>query len=90
MMSRCSIEGYVGVGEALFASDCRTGLAGIDRPVLVVTGDSDAGAPPAAGAEIARLVPGAELVILADCGHQPALQQPDAFCDVLRGFLGKA
>lgn len=89
MMSRCSVEGYIGVGEALFASDCRAELGRIATPVLVVAGDSDVGAPPTVGAELASLIPGAELVILADCGHQPALQQPDTFADVLRGFIGK-
>jgi 3-oxoadipate enol-lactonase len=90
MIGRCSVEGYEGAARALFDPPVTEGLRQVAIPVLVVSGDSDAGAPPSAGAEIAALVPAAEMVVLAECGHQPALQQPNAFADVLRGFLGKA
>jgi pimeloyl-ACP methyl ester carboxylesterase len=43
--------------------------------------------PPRNGAELARLIPGARTVTLAECGHMLVAEQPDATLDALIGFF---
>ncbi len=31
-------------------------------------------------------IPGARLVVMADCGHVPPLEEPEAFAQLLRSF----
>ena len=70
--------------------DLREHLAAISNPTLVIAGDSDTTTPPEMAAELAAGVPGAELIVLDDCGHCPPLERPAAFADALEGFLSQA
>jgi len=36
---------------------------------------------------MAESIPDADLLVLADCGHLPPLERPDAVIDALRGWL---
>ena len=56
--------------------DSRSTLAAIRCPTLVVVGDGDELTPPPVAAEIANGIPGARLVIVADCGHACTLERP--------------
>jgi pimeloyl-ACP methyl ester carboxylesterase len=59
-------------------------------PALVVLAANDIMTPPRNGAELARLIPGARTVTLADCGHMLVAEQPDATLDALIGFFAPA
>jgi pimeloyl-ACP methyl ester carboxylesterase len=67
--------------------DSRDILARFAGPLLVVVGEHDVPTPPARAREIADLVPGAELVEIADAGHLSNLEQPEAFNAALSRFL---
>lgn len=56
--------------------DARTHLRGVRCPTLVLCGDTDQLTPPDYSREIAGLVPGAELVMVARCGHMLTMEQP--------------
>ncbi|NUW45949.1 alpha/beta fold hydrolase [Nonomuraea rhodomycinica] len=66
----------------------RAELARFTRPVLLVAGEVDPGAPPAAMAEFAGLFPDAELVVQVRAGHFPWLDDADRFVSVVARFLG--
>jgi 2-succinyl-6-hydroxy-2,4-cyclohexadiene-1-carboxylate synthase len=68
---------------ALFAE-----LARVDVPVLLLAGEFDA-AFVAASRELARLLPRAEVCQIADAGHAPHLERPDAVLRVVRDFLSR-
>ncbi len=70
-------------------ADGRTDLGRIACPTLVLCGRQDALAPPAVHQEMAAAIPGAELVVVEDCGHLSTLEQPDAVSDALRRWLAK-
>jgi pimeloyl-ACP methyl ester carboxylesterase len=55
---------------------------------LVVNGASDGLVPPAYAAEFVRLIPGAELAVIANAGHYPLVEQEDEFIAVVNQFLG--
>lgn len=84
---RTSREGYVATCHAVASVDWLDRLPTIARPVLVVSGGLDAGAPPAAGEAIAERVPGARFALIEDASHLPPLETPEAFAELVKGFL---
>lgn len=67
--------------------DSRSGLASIRCPTLVLCGRQDARTPLALHEEIASAIPGAELVVLEDCGHMSTLERPAATTAAMRVWL---
>ncbi len=62
-------------------------LAGLDVPVLVIAGEYDGGPTPARAAELAALLPHAELVVQPGAGHSPWIDDPEAFVRTVAAFL---
>ncbi len=64
-------------------------LPGITVPALVLVGSDD---KPYLGATdyMARKIPGAEHVVIADAGHAANIHQPAAFNESVEGFLARA
>jgi non-heme chloroperoxidase len=70
--------------------DFRNDVAKIDVPTLVIHGDSDRIVPiSAAGQRTAKLIPGAELVVIKDGPHNIAWTHADELNDALVKFLAK-
>jgi len=70
--------------------DSRPLLAAIGCPVLVVCGDGDLLTPPEQAREIAAAVPGAQLEVLAGCGHMLTLEAPERVAALLLAWLAHA
>ncbi|MCX4545600.1 alpha/beta hydrolase [Streptomyces sp. NBC_01565] len=66
----------------------RAALARFARPVLVLAGEVDPGAPPRVLAEFAGLFPDARLVVQPRAGHTPWHDDADRFVTAVAGFLG--
>lgn len=90
---RARVLGTIDAG--VFAAACRA-LAALDlapvlptiaNPVLVATGEHDGATPPPLGRALAARLPHGDFVELADLGHAPHLQAPDAFLAATAGFL---
>lgn len=60
---------------------------GVRAPVLVVHGARSPVMNAEAAAALAAAVPGGKVVTIADAGHHPFLDAPDAFVAAVRGFL---
>lgn len=54
-------------------------LGDIECPTLVVAGELDLMCGPAQARGIARAVAGAEMVVIPDCGHFPAMESPSPY-----------
>ncbi len=67
--------------------DGRADLARVACPALVMCGREDALTPLALSAEIARLIPGARLIEIEECGHLATLEQPEAVNAALEEWL---
>lgn len=63
-------------------------LEQVAMPTLVLVGDEDAPFLKPSR-RMAEAIPGAELVVLADAGHSPQFENPDAWWKALTGFLAR-
>ena len=70
--------------------DERPTLPLIHCPTLVLAARGDRLCPVSRHAELARLIPGAELVVLDACAHLSPLEQPVAVSAPLRRWLARA
>lgn len=70
-----------------------SGLAGrlteLKLPVLVITGDDDRIVPTAQSLQLARDIPGAQLVVIPECGHVPQEERPTEFLEAVEDFLAQ-
>ncbi len=80
-------EFHAAMWEMIANLDLETQIRAIACPTLVVTGEADVNAPPAAAERIVAAIPGASLHLLPEVGHFPPFEVPDAFNAVLRAFL---
>ncbi len=59
----------------------------ITAPTLVVWTSHDPTATPAEGKEIAEMIPGAQYVVMNQCGHWPQFEDADTFNKLHIEFL---
>lgn len=79
-------DGFAKSCEAL-AGAARADAAAIACPTMVVTGDEDAIGPPGVAYQLGEELRGAQVRILAGCGHWTPLEKPAECRDVIRAFL---
>lgn len=58
-------------------------------PVLVITGDDDRIVPTDQSVRLASEIPGAELVVIPNCGHVPHEECPEEFLAAVDDFLAR-
>ncbi len=63
------------------------GLASMDLPVLVLTGDDDRIVPTELSLQLAKDIPGAQLAVMQACGHTPQEECPDQFLQAVTAFV---
>lgn len=83
-------EEFVAAIERMWAAEphyTQQQLAAIRTPTLVFDGAHEEAIRPEHTAYLARTIPGATLRVLPDASHFGMLQQPDAFDEVVIGFL---
>ena len=64
-------------------------IGAIRTPTLVIIGELDRVIPPEEGRELARRIPGAQLVEIAGVGHISYGERPDEFNDAVLRFLDR-
>jgi len=82
--------GKPGFDDALRASldyDFRDRLDDVKVPTLIVWGERDSIIPTRDADEFERLIDDSRKVVMEDCGHIPMAERPQAFNDILVGFL---
>ena len=79
-------EGFVGQVDAALSHDARDRLPAIRSPTLVIHGELDQLSPKENGEDLARLIPGAELLLLPQVGHAVNLEGQRAVNGALRAL----
>lgn len=85
LIMRQDAEGYARTCEALAGAEAAE-LGSIRCPTLLVTGDEDGVAPPAAARKIAAAISGARLRVLHRCGHWTPLERAAEVNEALLNF----
>lgn len=73
----------------LQTTDLRTTLPEITQPTLVIHGDRDRIAAPAAGEYLAAQLPHARLALLAGAAHVPFISELDVMCKLMIDFCNE-
>lgn len=80
--------GIIGTLKGMAArSDAGALLPKLSIPVLLLTGDKDQIIPPEKAKTMASAISTATLTIVANAGHLPMLEQPEATTTAMRSFL---
>ena len=62
-------------------------LSTIAFPTLVIVGEQDSLTPPSVAQDYAAKIPNAQFIVIPHAGHLSNLEQPEAFLQVVSGFL---
>jgi 3-oxoadipate enol-lactonase len=87
MLMRQPVAGYTGTCAALRDADYTQAAKAIAVPTLCVVGDQDGSTPPDLVRSTADLIPGSRFEVIADAGHIPCVEQPEALVNLIRGFI---
>jgi hypothetical protein len=77
------------IGKSLSDAPWLGQLEKITTPALVIHGANPNQTPGDGGPRLAGKLPNATLVTIQDAGHDPWLDQPQAFFDAANGFLAQ-
>lgn len=86
-MAAIDPEAYRIGARAVWHADQRERAAAIRVPSLILCGEEDAITPPALSEELAALIPGSQLHIIAGASHLANLDKPQEFNAAIDGFL---
>jgi pimeloyl-ACP methyl ester carboxylesterase len=75
------------IGKLFSTRHDATALSALTMPVLCVVGSDDDLMPPAVIKEVATMLSNASVVEIADAGHSPYFEQPQAWNDAVLTFL---
>lgn len=90
MVRRAGVVQLVRQNHAMMAAtDLRAAITALRCPTLVVCGEGDGVTPPECSREIAQAIPGAQLELLADCGHMLTMERPAQVNRLLDGWLAR-
>jgi pimeloyl-ACP methyl ester carboxylesterase len=63
-------------------------LGALTAPTLLLWGEQDRLTPLSMAQQFARAIPGAQLRVIAQCGHLPPIEKPEEFAAAVLAFLG--
>jgi 3-oxoadipate enol-lactonase len=86
-MARIDPDAFRIGAKAVWLADQRERVAAIEVPTLVLVGGEDTVTPPELSQELAGLIPGAELHILAGAGHLANIERPADFNRLVEEFV---
>lgn len=79
--------GYVGCCHAVGTVDTGARLSQIKAPTLVIAGELDQGTPLAMSETLVQGIAGARLAVIKDASHISAIEQPQAFAELVSDFI---
>lgn len=86
MMRTTPARGYLAAAELLQSYDVRSSLSAVTCPVLLASGEDDAGARGSMEGT-STLLSDCRTTLIAGAGHLPPLEQPQRFVDAVIAFL---
>lgn len=87
MLVRTPATGYAGSSDALGAADLSEAVKRIQTPTLVLSGEHDGSAE--AARALADSLVDARFELIAEAGHLPCVEQPEAVIEKINDFLAE-
>jgi 3-oxoadipate enol-lactonase len=87
LMEATDPEGYIACAAAVCEADTTGRLGQIRVPTLVIGASHDESLPIETTQELARAIPKAQWAVLQGCAHLSAIEQPDAFAELVGEFV---
>ena len=85
-----SVDAFIGAWEGLAAwQGAETRASAITTPTLVIYGDIDTQFIIDGSISLAATIPGAELAVIPETGHQAQWERPELFNSALGAFLNR-
>lgn len=87
MLTRTTVDGYVGCCEAIAGTDLFDSTARLRLPTLAIAGSEDGSTPPDMVRETADLIPGSRFELIRRAGHLPSVEAPEKFAALIQEFI---
>ena len=87
MLTRTSLDGYIGCSAAVAGADFSSSCAAMGLPVLAIAGSEDGSTPPDVVRATADLIPGSRFELIDNAGHLPCAEQPAEYARILNDFI---
>lgn len=84
---QCDPRAYAAAARAVAAYHFTAELTRVQQPVLIFQGLDDELTPPGGSVKMARALPHARVLFVAEAGHNLPIEQPQAFTFGVLGFL---
>jgi pimeloyl-ACP methyl ester carboxylesterase len=85
---RSGLVRMAGATVEVLGNDWQGKLPSVQAPTLVVWGEHDGICAPTIGRQVAAMIPGATLTVIAGAGHNPMWERAEAFDREVLAFLG--
>jgi len=86
-ISKCPSKAYVEAFRTVFTYDAHTDLISVQRPTLVIIGDSDDATPMPESEYIRDGISGSSLKVIPNAGHLSNIDNPEKFTETVKMFL---
>lgn len=87
--NRLKVIKIIALAKSAIRNNLGEELNSIQQPTCLIWGNNDTITPPFVGQEFNKLIPNSELHFIDKCGHAPMMEVPEAFNQILDGFLKK-
>jgi pimeloyl-ACP methyl ester carboxylesterase len=87
--NRLKVIKIIALAKSAIRNNLGDELKNVLQPTCLIWGNNDTITPPFVGKEFNKLIPNSELHIIDKCGHAPMMEVPEAFNQILDGFLEK-
>lgn len=87
--NRLKVIKIIALAKSAIRNNLGNDIQNITAPTCLIWGKNDTVTPPMVAEEFDKLMPNSELHWIDECGHAPMMEQPQAFNQVLEGFLSK-
>jgi pimeloyl-ACP methyl ester carboxylesterase len=85
--NRIKVIKIISLAKSAIRNNLGQELNQIKLPTCLIWGNNDTITPPFVGEEFHKLIPNSELHFIDKCGHAPMMEVPEAFNEILGGFL---
>lgn len=87
--NRLKVIKIIALAKSAIRNNLGDELKNVLQPTCLIWGNNDTITPPFVGKEFNKLIPNSELHFIDKCGHAPMMEVPEAFNQILDGFLAK-